>query len=82
MLVSALSNIVLHNSLRLHVSQWFHCVKTDNVHDTCFLREVTRFSAFRVIFPENRVKTQGYVCFSGKKPQSAQFNAFARLLVL
>ena len=66
MLVSALANIVLHNSLRLHVSQWFHCVKIDNVHDIRFLREITRLSAFNVVFTENRVKTQGNVCFSVK----------------
>ena len=36
MLVFALVGLVLHNSMRLHVSQGFHCVKTDNVHKTRF----------------------------------------------
>ena len=36
MLVLAISSITLHNSMRLHVSQCFHCVKTDNVQKTRF----------------------------------------------
>ena len=36
MLVLALVSIVLHTSTRLHYSQCFHCVKTDNVHKTRF----------------------------------------------
>ena len=36
MLVLALISLVLHNSMRLHHSQCFHCVKTDNVHKTRF----------------------------------------------
>ena len=31
MLLLALVCLFLHNSMRLHVSQCFHCVKTDNV---------------------------------------------------
>ena len=31
MLVLALVGLIQHNSMRLHVSQCFHCVKTDNV---------------------------------------------------
>ena len=31
MLVSTLVSLILHNSMRLHVSQCFHCVKTKNV---------------------------------------------------
>ena len=29
--VFALVSLILHNSMRLHVSQCFHCVKIDNV---------------------------------------------------
>ena len=32
MLVLALVSLGLHISMRLHHSQCFHCVKTDNVH--------------------------------------------------
>ena len=38
-LVSELVSLVVHSSMRLHVSQCFHCVKTDNVHKTCFKRK-------------------------------------------
>ena len=31
MLVLALDGLIQHNSIRLHVFQCFHCVKTDNV---------------------------------------------------
>ena len=31
MLVLALVSLLLNNSMRLHVSQCFHCVKNDNV---------------------------------------------------
>ena len=31
MLVLGFFSLSLHNSMRLHVSQSFHCVKTDNV---------------------------------------------------
>ena len=34
MLVLALVSLILHNSMHLHVSQCFHCVKTDNVQKT------------------------------------------------
>ena len=34
MLVSALVSLVLHDSMRLHHPQCFHCVKIDNVHKT------------------------------------------------
>ena len=34
--VSALVCLILHNSMRVHVSQKFHCVKTDNVQKTRF----------------------------------------------
>ena len=54
-LVLALVSIVLHNSMHLHRSQCFHCVKTDSVHKTRFLREITRFSASNVVFAEKRV---------------------------
>ena len=33
--------------MRLHVSQCFPCVKTDNVRKTRLKREITRFSAFK-----------------------------------
>ena len=49
-LVSALVSLVLQNSMRLHHSQCFHCVKTDNVQKTRFQREKTRFSASNVAF--------------------------------
>ena len=55
MLVLALDSLILHNSMRLHVSQSFHCVKTDNVQKTRFYREITRFCAFNVVFAEKRV---------------------------
>ena len=44
MLVSALVSLVLHNLMRLHDSQCFHCVKTYNVHKTRFKREKPRFA--------------------------------------
>ena len=34
MIVLALVSLVLHISMRLHHSQCFHCVKTDNVQET------------------------------------------------
>ena len=55
MLVLALVSLVLHNLPRLHHSQCFHCVKTDNVHKTRFQGEITRFSASNVVFAENRI---------------------------
>ena len=36
MLVLGLVSLILHNSMRLHVSQCFHCIKTDNVQKTHF----------------------------------------------
>ena len=36
MLVLALVSLLLHNSLRLYVSQCFQSVKTDNVHERRF----------------------------------------------
>ena len=35
-LVLALVSIVLYDSMHLHHSQCFHCVKTDSVHKTHF----------------------------------------------
>ena len=35
-LVLALNSLVLHNSMHLHHTQCFHCVKTDSVHKTRF----------------------------------------------
>ena len=35
-LVLGLDIPTLHNSMRVHVSQCFHCVKTDNVQKTRF----------------------------------------------
>ena len=35
-LVLALVSLALHNSMHLHHSQCFHCVKTDSVHKTRF----------------------------------------------
>ena len=54
-LVLALVSLVMHNSMHLHRSQCFHCVKTDTVHKTRYLREITRFSASNVVFAEKRV---------------------------
>ena len=34
--VLLLVSLILHNSMRLYVSQCFHCVKTGNVHETRF----------------------------------------------
>ena len=48
-LVLALTSLILHSLRRLHGSQGFHCVKTDNVHKTRFWREIPRFSAFNVV---------------------------------
>ena len=36
MLVLALFGLIFHNSMRFHVSQCFHCGKTDNVQKTRF----------------------------------------------
>ena len=55
MLVLALVSPIEHNSMRLHVSQCFHCVETDNVQKTRFYRKITRFSVFNVVFAEKRV---------------------------
>ena len=55
MLVLALFNLILHESMRWHFSKCFHCVKTDNVQKTRFQREITRFSAFNIVFAEKRV---------------------------
>ena len=55
MLVLALVSLVLHNAMRLHHSQCFHCVKTDSVYKTRFQREITRFSESNVVFAEKRV---------------------------
>ena len=41
--------------MRLLVSQCFHCVKTDNVQKTRFQREITRFSAFNVVFAKQKL---------------------------
>ena len=65
MLVLALVGLLQHSSMRLHVSQCFHCVKTDNVQKTRFYRELTRFSAFNVVFAEkNAFKRKRNACFS------------------
>ena len=48
MRVLALVSQILHNSMRLLVSQCFHCVKTDKV-------QKTRFRPFNVVFAEERV---------------------------
>ena len=53
MFVLALVGLLLHNSML--VSQCFHCVKTGNEHETRFYREITRLSAFNVVFAEKRV---------------------------
>ena len=71
MFVLALVSLIWHNSKRLHVSQCFHCVKTDNVQKTRFQREITRFSAFNVVFAQKRVYTQAKACFSASWPNSA-----------
>ena len=54
-LVLALVSLVLHNSMHFHRSQCFLRVKTDTVHKTRYLREITRFSASNVVFAEKRV---------------------------
>ena len=55
-LVLALVSLVLHNSMHLQRSQCFHCVKTDTVHKTRYLREITRFSASNVVLLKNAFK--------------------------
>ena len=42
--------------MRLHVSQCFHCDKSENVQKTRFYREITHFSAFNVVFAEFKRK--------------------------
>ena len=64
MLVLALVSLDLQNSMRLRVSQCFHCVKTDMVHKTRFQGKISRFSASSVVFAEKPVKTQENACFS------------------
>ena len=65
MLVLALVGLIQHNSMRLHVSQCFHCVRTDNVQKTRFYRELTSFSVFNVVFAlKNAFRKQGNACFS------------------
>ena len=59
---SALVILILHKSMRLHVSQCVHCVKTDNVNKTPFWREIPHFSAYNVVFAEKRVHMQGNAC--------------------
>ena len=51
--------------MRLPLSQCFHCVETDIEHETRFYQEITRFSAFNVVFAEKRSKTQANGCPSG-----------------
>ena len=51
-IVLVLVSLVLHNSMRLLVSQCFHCVEVDNLQKTRFQREITRFSTFIVVFAE------------------------------
>ena len=55
MLVLALVSLILHNSMRLLVSECFHYVKSDNVQKLRFHREITRFSPFNVVFAEKRI---------------------------
>ena len=50
MLVLALVDLIQRNSMRLHVFQCFHCVKTDNVQKTRFSREKLSFNVFNVGF--------------------------------
>ena len=50
MIVLALVRLMLHKSMRLHVSQCFHCVKADSMHETRFKRKITRLSALNVVF--------------------------------
>ena len=64
MLVLALYSLFLYNSMRLPFFQCFHCVKTDNMHKTRFMRKITRFSAFNVVFAKKRPKTQKNARFS------------------
>ena len=52
MLDLALLSLISHNSRCLHISQCFHCVKTNNGHKTRFSRKITRFSAFNVVLAE------------------------------
>ena len=61
--VLALVSLILHNSMRLHVSQCFQCVKTDNVQKHVFSAKKRVFSAFNVVFAEKRFQTQGNACF-------------------
>ena len=50
--------------MRLHVSQGFGCVETDNVQKKRFDREIKNFSAFNAVFAEKRAQTHANACFS------------------
>ena len=56
MLVLALVSLILHDSMRLHVSQGFHFLKTDNVQKLRFYCEKTRFSALTLFLLKNVFK--------------------------
>ena len=45
MIVLVLVSLIQHYSLRLHLSQCFYCVKTENVLKTRVERELKRLSA-------------------------------------
>ena len=60
-LVLALLSLILHNSMRLHVSQCFHCVKTDSVQKTRFYRKKPSFSVFNVGFAK-KTRLKAWKC--------------------
>ena len=49
-LVLALAALILHNSMRLYVSQCFHCVKTDSVQKNAFFSAKSRVLAHLTSF--------------------------------
>ena len=63
LLVLALVSLCLHNLMRLHVSQCFHCVKTNNVHNTRFKREITRFTQLTSFLLNNAFKHREMLVF-------------------
>ena len=61
MIVSVLVSLILQNLMRLHVSQCFHCVKTDKVQKTLFYCKVIRLhlsQCFHCVKTDNVHKTR------------------------
>ena len=61
MLVLAIVTLLLHNLIRLHVSQSFHCVKPDIVHKTRF-RSKERVLAHLTSFFQKKTRLNARKC--------------------